>query len=300
MGPDAAAHLFTCPTCASALAKTESGFACTDCGLEYRRTAWGGIDLRPQKPKTVDLRFVIDQALPKGEGLDFNPLKPKPATRDSISAGEGVPYHFSSELLSYFPRAGGPGQRVLDLGCGNGVHRKLCESAGYQWYGVDADPDEKPPIFGDAHALPFADNSFDVVISMSVLEHIRYPHVALNEVQRVLKPGGKFIGSVAFMEPFHGNSYYHCSHLGTLSALQHAKFKVEAIAPNTDWLGLEAIGNLALFPRVPPRLIKFLFVPVLLLHRLYWFARRFVKPDTDPYLVVRRITGSFAFVATRP
>lgn len=45
----------------------------------------------------------------------------------------------------------------------------------------------------DAQALPFADNSFDVIFSCECLEHIPVPQFALTEMQRVLKPSGRLI-----------------------------------------------------------------------------------------------------------
>ena len=44
---------------------------------------------------------------------------------------------------------------------------------------------------GDAHSLPFADGTFDMVYSRYLLEHVNRPVVALREMHRVLKPGGR-------------------------------------------------------------------------------------------------------------
>lgn len=45
-------------------------------------------------------------------------------------------------------------------------------------------------------SLPFQDNSFDVVVMAEVLEHLPYPSATLNEIKRILKTNGQFIGNV--------------------------------------------------------------------------------------------------------
>jgi len=45
-------------------------------------------------------------------------------------------------------------------------------------------------------ALPFPDNNFDVVVMAEVLEHLPYPRVTLNEIKRMLKANGEFIGNI--------------------------------------------------------------------------------------------------------
>jgi ubiquinone/menaquinone biosynthesis C-methylase UbiE len=110
-----------------------------------------------------------------------------------------------------------PGDRVLDLGCGEGRHViSAYVEADVTAIGVDlclddlrstrekfADfhqPDSPRKHFGLAAAnalrLPFADDSFDKVICSEVLEHIPDYRGALHEIERVLKPGGLFCASV--------------------------------------------------------------------------------------------------------
>ncbi|MFN0076473.1 MAG: class I SAM-dependent methyltransferase [Prosthecobacter sp.] len=47
-------------------------------------------------------------------------------------------------------------------------------------------------VVGDAEALPFADHSFDLVVSCECMEHVPHPPQMAQELARVLKPGGKF------------------------------------------------------------------------------------------------------------
>ena len=117
--------------------------------------------------------------------------------------------------FTHFPLASG--DLVLDLGCGEGRHViSAYLEAEVHSIGVDlslddlkttrdkfsdfAEPDNEARSFGlssaNALELPFADNTFDKVICSEVLEHIPDYRGALNEIQRVLKPGGLFCASV--------------------------------------------------------------------------------------------------------
>jgi SAM-dependent methyltransferase len=109
---------------------------------------------------------------------------------------------------------------ILDLGCGNGGNRLYLRSLGFEqvltvdWAASGAD------LLVDAHRLPFADGSFDMVISTAVLEHLYNPYLAMHEVARVLKPGGLFVGSASFWEAWHGSSYFHLSPDGWATLLE--------------------------------------------------------------------------------
>ena len=89
------------------------------------------------------------------------------------------------------------GTRVLDLGSGTGAAFQQLQNLEV----TAIDPDEKMlqlnkfknKIIGGAENLPFPDNSFDSVYCAFVWRNLNNPKSGLQEVYRVLKPGGKFI-----------------------------------------------------------------------------------------------------------
>ena len=100
---------------------------------------------------------------------------------------------------------GGPGRRVLDLGCRTGALASYY-AEGNEVVGVDVDHEALArasqrlgidTVWADVEeGLPFDDASFDVVVAGELLEHLADPRAAVAQVRRVLRPGGLFVGSV--------------------------------------------------------------------------------------------------------
>lgn len=141
---------------------------------------------------------------------------------EARKALRGGGYHWRVyEIDRILPRPEAPGARILLLGCGDGGEVPLLRERGYEPVGLDIRPSQGADVVADAHALPLEDASFDAILSMQVLEHLHAPWVAAGEIERILRPGGWFVGSVAFLKPYHG-SYFHMSHLGLDALLRHA------------------------------------------------------------------------------
>ncbi len=86
--------------------------------------------------------------------------------------------------------------KILDLGCGANTSLAHFRKPGLEVWGADfqANPNLQFPQWfrrlENGQRLPFPDQSFDLIASLWVLEHVVQPAKFLQEVQRILKPGG--------------------------------------------------------------------------------------------------------------
>ena len=287
-------RILACPSCGGELRVFDAGAACSGCGTTYRRAAIGMLDLRLQKPRAQTIAFELGVPLAQAD-IKCAPLAVKAPPDVDFSLVE-VPRHMTRELLSYFPKARSKGSLALDIGCGAAIHRAICEHAGFEYVGLDYDS-ERATLLGDAHAAPFKNDSFEFVLSVAMLHLVQYPWLVAREAHRVLKPQGRLVGTVAFLEPFHSDGYYHHTHLGTLNTLRSAGFRVEVLAPSVEWTVLVAQAQMALFPGMPRTLARAIVRPVDWLHRAWW--ARVSRADPDRHRRVRNTTGAFSFVATK-
>jgi ubiquinone/menaquinone biosynthesis C-methylase UbiE len=121
-------------------------------------------------------------------------------------------WHTAKEALARMPVESG--ETVLDLGAGSGYALRALRDATdvERGYGLDGSPQmlrnargytDDPGIGflrGDFGELPFATGGVDHAFSMEAFYYARDPHAALEEVRRVLRPGGTFYCAVDFYE----------------------------------------------------------------------------------------------------
>ena len=289
--------MFVCPDCRGVLDVAPTSWACAACGVAYP-VDHGQPDLRPRRPiqRTVEVRVgAVDTPLPAARLAPLVPGSHGEGTTtldDAVTSGNRL----SAVLATRVPPSSGDGQLLLDVGCGDTqCGRALASGKGYGYVGVDIGGDEADALV-DAHVLPFGDGAVHAVCSWAVLEHLRMPHLAVEEIHRVLVPGGVFVGSVAFLEPFHMDSHFHHTHLGLADVLASAGFVDIEIEANDEWRVTDSVYWMHHLARHPGQRRTARFAQPLL-RALSRTSRRDTGSD---HAELAEVTGGFRFVARRP
>jgi SAM-dependent methyltransferase len=96
----------------------------------------------------------------------------------------------------------GPDAVAIDVGGGNRCHSdpRLLNFEYLKFAHAD--------FFGDGLHLPIASDSVDFVHSQAVLEHVPDPQRAVDELRRILRPGGRVYAEIAFMQPLHAVPFH--------------------------------------------------------------------------------------------
>lgn len=122
-------------------------------------------------------------------------------------------YSIHRELMRVLPHLQG---RLLDVGCGEMPYRAtiIAQSDVQEYLGLDLPAgkyfDRAPPdLTWDGKTIPSPDGWFDCAICLEVLEHTHNPRIVLEEIYRVLKPGGVAVWSVPFLWPLHDVPHDH-------------------------------------------------------------------------------------------
>ncbi len=127
----------------------------------------------------------------------------KLATAERVSTELSDNFVFQRSRLAYHYAAGLVSGRVLEIGTGSGYGIEIIAPKAEHFTTIDKHTPNTDLLSADnvefrsatVPPLPFDDESFDYVISFQVIEHIKRDDRFVDEVQRVLRPGGKFIVS---------------------------------------------------------------------------------------------------------
>ncbi len=112
------------------------------------------------------------------------------------------------------------------------------QNRGYQWLGLDAAHQVQAEIKSDAASIPLRSESVSAVVAWQVFEYLERPENAIAEAARVLETGGTFCGSVSFLEPVHGRTYFNMSPLILEKLLAQHGFADIEIKPGLNGFAL--------------------------------------------------------------
>jgi SAM-dependent methyltransferase/uncharacterized protein YbaR (Trm112 family) len=186
--------LLCCPACRGPLAWEETRVACEDCGKAYGFTR-GRPDFADNEfPQTADAIFQQQQMHQSSFTARCFDLGSRIVNSDYTPVDQ----------LAAFLRDIPEDAVVMELGSGR---RRLRE----QVITVDLFPFPNVDVLADIRQAPFVEGCADFVVLDTVLEHVPEPQAVVDEIRRILKPGGKVLCVSPFIFPYHGYPAHYCN-----------------------------------------------------------------------------------------
>jgi SAM-dependent methyltransferase len=199
------------------------------------------------------------------------------ARHDDLAAQRGVPSlvwragqqrRFEMILRWGMPAGKTHVQRILEEGCGTGTYVRALLPFADEVCGIDVEPEylrkavEATPSahlqLAVTEALPYADNSFDLILNHEVIEHVQDDRATAREMVRVLKPGGRaVIFAPNRLYPFetHGHYWNGVYHFGNTPLINYLPDVIRnRLAPHVR--AYTAEGLRSLFLGLPVRVVK--------------------------------------------
>lgn len=175
-------------------------------------------------------------------------------------------------------------ERARFLASFGGGQRRLNVGSGFRaspdgFLGVDRDPYPQVAVVADAGALPFRDGTIDGVLCEQVLEHAPDAMGAIQEIARVLRPGGRLYVTLPFLWPFHASPHDYRRWTVSGAASDFAGFDLVALGlaggPTTtlvnvlhEWLAIALSFDLEPLYRLLYLLLMPVLFPLKLLDKL--------------------------------
>lgn len=168
--------------------------------------------------------------------------------------------------------------KILNVGSGGEIYEHIRRIANAEIVQTDIDPERKPDIVADVCDMNmFADGTFDYVFMSEVLEHVKTPQEGVNEVHRVLKPGGTLYLSTPFIFPLHDEPYdfYRYTKYGLAHMLRNFS-KVDLKERNDYYASIYVLVARAMInkDRTQRYLGLLVFIYMLVQYPLFWLISK--------------------------
>jgi SAM-dependent methyltransferase len=183
----------------------------------------------------------IHETIRAGEGLPQQSFLVSTVRRAARTASDWIDLQWSllvRALEAVAPRARG---RLLDVGCGDKQFERIFRPYVREYLGIEHEAtfyataatrqSSHPDYLYDGERLPFADGSFDTVLSIQVLEHTPHPRQLMAEMSRVLKRGGSLILAAPFSFRLHEepHDYFRYSPHGLRELCRAAGLEIDHV-----------------------------------------------------------------------
>ncbi len=197
-------NLLVCPACRSNLSTHANGLNCNHCLAVYQ---------------FVDGKVIFTTTPAKNEHNSLDQLKSKIKKFPTIYKflSEVVaPVYVSKKRLKIFISEIDK-NNLVGLNLGSGITNYSQKIINF-----DLQDFKNVEVIGDLFQLPFRDCTFDYIFNLYVLEHVPDPKLAVEEIHRVLKPGGIGYFLIPFIQGFHAapNDYFRFTSKGVESYFQ--------------------------------------------------------------------------------
>lgn len=155
--------------------------------------AWSAKTLSDKREQSSGNQLILRQVRVLEDCVEASP----PDVSPENNGNEYPP--ILADILAQLPNSA----VVVDLGGGDRRHPDT------RVLNLEYLPYRAVDLFGDGLCLPIASQSVDLVLSQAVLEHVTRPEKAVDEIFRILKPGGQVYADFAFMQPLHAVPHHY-------------------------------------------------------------------------------------------
>jgi SAM-dependent methyltransferase len=195
----------------------------------------------PVRPAGIYWRAVVTKPARWSSGSK-RPVAPRRqrltvSMRLSTRIGRGLSAKLTRITLDRFIASHATTRLTADIGAQNGPYAEHFPRR----IGIDIRPGAGVSVIGDAQALGIRDGAFEVVLCTEVLEHLPDPQRAVDEMFRVLEPGGELLLTTRFLFPIHDapRDYFRFTKYGLRHLLR--RFEIIELHEETDTVGTIAV-----------------------------------------------------------
>ncbi len=210
-------------------------------------------------------------------------------------------------------------QNLLEVGCGTKPFYPIYSKFVSHSVGTDVPfsphNQEKIDTLALATALPFKDETFDVVLCTEVMEHVPEPQIMLDEIYRVLKPEGTLILTTPFLVPLHEQPYdfFRYTPFALRYMLEKSGYDIIIIKPFSElfgviisffvqlqlklWYALSVAMHAGkIYSVANPFILLFVYFPQVAYLKMLHFAQRvrILKKIADKFSYTTKGYGTFA------